>query len=1107
LFRILFIISIYVSTLFANSELLILDKTQSFSDFAVDVFEDSSSKMKLDAIKKIDKFKEASNKISTGYTKSSFWFRFKIKNKTDESLHYFLQFTENFAHEIEYYTFSSDESFTQEFAGVSHYDESKTSYHIKPTFTLNLNSGEEKTIYIRLYGKYPNYTSFNILNQEALREYKETTKEFYTFYFGAIFVLIIYNLFLYIYGRDIAYLYYILYVSALLSWQMQLNGFYPFNSYASTATYYFSGISTPLFIAFFMFFSRVILETKTRFAKIDIFLKYMGFFYILLALFSIFFLHQSYIVINGLANFLIPFLLFIGFKSYLNGNKTALFYVVAQITFLFTSTFFSLMADGYLEYNLFNRHGIVVGSFIEIVLFSLALAYRIRILQDEKIDLIHKTNTELESKIAQRTEELNAKNKIFKKLFYDTSDAVLLIQNGKFLDCNDSVVDILEYSSKEELLKTPPLEISPKFQDDGEESYTKANRYILECILDGSVRLEWQHRKKGGELFWVDVTLTKIELDSIQTIHVLWKDITQRKELEARLNEAKRKAEESNKLKSEFLANMSHEIRTPMNGIIGMTYLALKTSLDKTQKHYLQTINYSASTLLNIINDILDFSKIEAGKLVVDKIDFNLFELLKNIQSSIEYKAKEKGLEFSIVYDKNIPNLLHGDSLRITQILLNLINNAIKFTDNGHVKVEVTNVENRYLFKIEDSGIGMNQEEQKRLFKSFSQADGGTTRKYGGTGLGLAISKQLVELMNGSIGVKSVPNMGSIFSFELTMNKAKNRVKNENIEKPNLDDISVLRGSKILLVEDNTINQEIVLGLLQNSGIEIDIANNGQEAIKKFQSSEHELILMDIQMPVMDGIQASKIIREKDTSTPIIALSANAMNEDKTKSSAAGMDEHINKPIDIEKLKEVLLKYIPRKELHPIENTMTENELELSVFKTLDTKSALKYLAGNKNLYLNILKDFYTRYKNFNAYEIDEVNLKITFHTMKSLSANIGALELNKVIIELENKIEKNLIDKLHQELSVVIDEIEMITTKDTDTKKEKKKITDSLRDELFAKLKKSIKTSRPKIFEVDLKALDEVQLSKEDENLYLNVKELLRNYKFKEALDIMRPF
>jgi CheY-like chemotaxis protein len=416
-------------------------------------------------------------------------------------------------------------------------------------------------------------------------------------------------------------------------------------------------------------------------------------------------------------------------------------------------------------------------------------------------------------------------------------------------------------------------------------------------------------------------------------------DLSAQKKIENTLAQTRDQALEATRLKSEFLANMSHEIRTPLNAIIGMTSLMFDSSLNAEQQDYMQTIYSSGELLLALISDILDFSKIEAGKLELEERPFYLRSCLEEAICIVSNQASAKGLAMSYVIDQQVPSYIIGDIGRLRQVLVNLLSNALKFTNDGEVLLTVTNGQQRQgmpnsqmiQFSVKDTGIGVSPEQVDRLFKSFSQVDASTTRKYGGTGLGLAISKQLVEMMGGKIWVESEFGQGSTFFFTITAEAARGGQERSlannatcvqtamlapptAVSPPLNTSLGQTHPLRILIVEDNRVNQKVALRILARLGYEADIANNGQEALDALRERPYDVIFMDVQMPVMDGVTATQEIRQQwppNKQPSIVAMTAHALTGDREKYLQLGMDEYISKPIRVQALQTLLAEIVP----------------------------------------------------------------------------------------------------------------------------------------------------------------------------------------------------
>lgn len=534
--------------------------------------------------------------------------------------------------------------------------------------------------------------------------------------------------------------------------------------------------------------------------------------------------------------------------------------------------------------------------------------------------------------------------------------------------------------------------------------------------------------------------LASVALDNARLYTRLNTELTERKRAESDLREAKEAADGASRAKSEFLASVSHEIRTPMNAILGMTRLTLDTELNGKQRHYQEMILSSATSLMELLNAILDLSRIEAGRLEIETTPFKLPHILDALRDMFVERAAAKGIELTIRLENDVPRLLIGDSLRLRQVLINLIGNALKFTNSGKIALQVaclqaTEEEDEVTlsFTVTDTGIGIAEPQIHRLFDSFTQADGSTTRRYGGTGLGLAISKRLVERMGGEFLVESEFGKGSRFSFTVRFQcLAKPAEEEERKTASEQALIERIRGSRVLLVEDNFINQQVASEVLGRAGVIVEIAPNGLEAIHAVDRSYFDAVLMDIQMPEMDGFEATRLIHgdPRFAALPILAMTAHGLKEDREKCREAGMIDYVSKPIETEELFSALARWVkPRTIQEHEENASsaleagnvgeteevpdTKDRRESLCLSGVDLKEVMKRVGGNKLLLAKLLDVFLRDY----ADAADGVRREIgkgdtecalrLLHELKGMAGNISASRLHTRTMELEVQIRK----------------------------------------------------------------------------------------------------
>lgn len=929
----------------------------------IDLLEDPNNELTIEDIgdPQLDPLftRATSDSPTFGFTTSTIWSRFTLVNNTGNPINYYLEIQYPLLDHLDFYEPDGHGNFTVVKAGDRRPFRERAITYRNIIFPIHLDKGQQQTYYLRCQTTSSLNLPITLHSPSCLAERISMEQTLLGLYYGILLVMMIYNLFIYISIRDITYLHYVLFVLTYMLFQLSLNGMA--FQYFWPNSIWWANNCTPLFIflayIFGTQFTRHILDTPKNAPRMDRLLVGCVYFSLFGSVFTLFADYQLSIKLATMTSLTVILLMISGLICMIKGYRPARYYFVAWSVSLLGMTVYALKTFAVLPYTFITHWGIQIGSAWEVILLSLGLA--------DRFYLINKEKEELQLQYAQDIETAHSK---------------LAFSYGELEKFKNELEDLV---------------------DERTADLNRLNEMLAHEVMD---------RKRAEE-----------------------------------------KAASASLAKSQFLASMSHEIRTPMNAILGMANMASRAADTPKLKQYMKIIRESGNALLTLINDILDFSKIEAGRLDLEHINFDLHETMESLVDMFAKPIAEKKLELILVVAPEVPCALVGDPMRLKQILINLVNNAIKFTDRGEISIRVTLAEQTgematLDFSVTDTGTGINHEQIKNLFQEYRQAEASTCRLYGGTGLGLAISRQLVNLMDGVITAKSEQGCGSTFRFTIGVqaqhaslqqplrlppglastplslavaNQALQKALAEmltsfgfvvsvlpsvealvaRLDKPTQETLVLdcdlpgldaplllprmqagsppvvvlssmsseainekiamfpavtflskpakqaqlfatlqflltpaqdgspleaapapeaaktkpkpLNGKKVLAVEDDSNNQQVTSQLLTNMGIMVDIAGNGIEALAALREKTYDLVLMDIMMPEMDGITATRTIRAELSSTiPIIALTANAMKEDREKALAAGMNAYLTKPVEYEALLSTLCKWL-----------------------------------------------------------------------------------------------------------------------------------------------------------------------------------------------------
>lgn len=901
-----------------NGQLVLNNSTESIRDFGgcISYLEDAGQLYLLPDILAMEpeRFTQhESGVLNFGYTESAYWTRFDLRADTGQaSTEWILELALPLVDEVVLYLVRDGELIDQRTAGYQDNWEERDLAVPNPTFRLNLEPGSVTSVYLRIINTNTFRLPISLWSPDSYIEKVSVDEVVRGALLGSLLAILAYNLFVAVSVRERSNIYYVLYLvsAAVFIATEQVHGIQLLDS--RPALFNKEYLHFQIIMTWFwgLLMARALLETRSRSIDLDRIIKLCIYAVILtfvLSLFLPYHIAMEWIVIGSV--FICLILIVISFLSWRYYNPAARSYFFAWALALIGFGIYALTVMGYLPLNTFTSYAPQIGLSAQIILFSFALADRIKQVQGQALNWSRRALSSLQR---------------YQSLFDNAIEGVFQMSaERQFVTANPAMARLMGFNSSRELLASNPDVLELCIADD------RLRTLVVEQLeARGTVKgVEARYLTKAGEERWAIISLhtaydnegepTHLEGTCVDSTESHRRQRIEREREQERLE--KELARNSAEAKSQFLANMSHEIRTPLSAIIGYGETLMEPGLDDQEKrNSAETVVRSGRHLLELVNDILDHSKIDANKLDVDVVSVNLPELLDEIRAFFAPRAREKGLDFNILCEFPLPEHIQTDPTRLRQVIINLCGNALKFTEKGSISLSIRcdREPQMLVARVVDTGIGMKPEQIDRLFDPFAQGSAAISRQYGGTGLGLSISRRLAEMLGGSIRVSSTYGEGS--EFELS-------IRTGDIEKVHfLRDASELSqrrrtmpmvvaprlSGRILCAEDNDVNRRLVSLLVDRTGAELVHVGNGAEALELAIKEPFDLVLMDIQMPVMNGRDATAALREAGVNTPVIALTANVMSEDIADYRLAGCNEHLAKPIDKQRFYEVLARYL-----------------------------------------------------------------------------------------------------------------------------------------------------------------------------------------------------